>query len=49
MIALGAYAASLNVKGTPGSNVDLLDSNSYVLLAIAGLAMSVVGVATMTF
>jgi hypothetical protein len=42
-IALGAYAASLNVKTTPGTNVDLLDSSSYVPLAIAGLAMSVVG------
>jgi hypothetical protein len=42
-LALGAYAASLNVKTTPGSNVDLLNSGSYVPLAIAGLAMSVVG------
>ena len=42
-IAFGAYAASLNVKTTPGTNVDLLDSSSYVPLAIAGLAMSVVG------
>ena len=42
-IAFGAYSASLNVKGTPGSNVDLLDSNSYTPLAIGGLALSVVG------
>jgi hypothetical protein len=43
VLAFGAYAASLNVKTTAGTNVDLLDSNSYVPLAIAGLAMSVVG------
>jgi hypothetical protein len=42
-IALGAYAASLNVTATPGSNVDVLDSNSYTPLAIAGLATSVTG------
>jgi hypothetical protein len=42
-IAFGAYAASLNVKATSGTNVDLLDSNSYLPLAVAGLAMSVVG------
>ena len=42
-IALGAYSASLNVAATPGSNVDLLDSNSYTPLAIAGLALSVSG------
>ena len=42
-IALGAYSASLNVTATPGTNVDLLDSNSYLPLAIAGLAMSVTG------
>jgi hypothetical protein len=42
-IALGAYAASLNVTATPGTNVDVLDSNSYMPLAIAGLATSVVG------
>jgi hypothetical protein len=43
VIALGAYAASLNVKGTPGTNVDVLNSNSYLPLAIAGLAVSVMG------
>jgi len=44
-IALGAYSASLNVTATPGSNVDVLDSNSnsYTPLAIAGLAISVTG------
>jgi hypothetical protein len=43
VIALGAYIASLNVTGTPGSNVDVLDSNSYTPLAVAGLAISVTG------
>ena len=42
-VALGAYAASLNVTATPGTNVDVLNSNSYVPLAIAGLATSVTG------
>jgi hypothetical protein len=42
-IALGAYIASLNVTATPGANVDVLDSNSYTPLAIAGLAISVTG------
>lgn len=42
-LALGAYSASLNVTATPGSNVDILDSNSYMPLAIAGLAVSVSG------
>jgi hypothetical protein len=42
-IALGAYTASLNVTATPGTNVDVLDSNSYTPLAIAGLATSVTG------
>jgi hypothetical protein len=42
-IAFGAYSASLNVTATPGTNVDLLDSNSYMPLAIAGLAISVTG------
>lgn len=42
-LALGAYSASLNVTATPGSNVDVLDSNSYTPLAIAGLAISVTG------
>jgi hypothetical protein len=43
VLALGAYAASLNVTTTPGSNVDVLNSNSYIPLAIAGLAISVTG------
>jgi len=43
VIALAAYSASLNVTATPGTNVDVLDSNSYIPLAIAGLAMSVCG------
>jgi hypothetical protein len=42
-LALGAYVASLNVSATPGTNVDVLDSNSYTPLAIAGLAISVTG------
>jgi hypothetical protein len=42
-IALGAYSASLNVAATPGTNVDLLDSNSFIALAIAGVAISVTG------
>ena len=42
-IALGAYAASLNVTATPGTNVDVLNSNSYTPLAIAGLATSITG------
>ena len=42
-IALGAYSASLNVTATPGTNVDLLDSNSYIALAIAGVAISFTG------
>ncbi len=43
VLAIGAYAASLNVTSTPGTNVDVLDSNSYLPLAIAGLAISVSG------
>jgi hypothetical protein len=43
VIAFAAYSASLNVAATPGTNVDVLDSNSYTPLAIAGLAMSVTG------
>jgi len=42
-IAFGAYSASLNVTATPGTNVDLLDSNSYLPLAVAGLAITVTG------
>ena len=43
VLALGAYLASLNVSATPGTNVDVLDSNSYAPLAITGLAISVTG------
>ncbi len=43
VIALLAYRASLDVTATLGSNVDVLDSNSYTPLAIAGLAISVSG------
>lgn len=43
VLALGAYFASLNVSATPGTNVDVLDSNSYTPLAIAGLAITVAG------
>jgi hypothetical protein len=43
VIAIGAYSASLNVRATPGTNVDVLNSNSYLPLAIAGLAVSVMG------
>jgi hypothetical protein len=43
VIAFGAYSASQNVKVTPGSNVDILNSNQYLPLAVAGLAISVVG------
>jgi len=42
-LAFGAYIASLNVTSTPGSNVDVLNSNSYLPLAIAGLAIAVAG------
>ena len=42
-LAFGAYIASLNVTSTPGSNVDVLNSNSYLPLAIAGLAIAVTG------
>ena len=42
-IAFVAYSASLNVTATPGTNVDVLDSNSYLALTVAGLAMSVTG------
>jgi hypothetical protein len=43
VIAFAAYSASLNVAATSGTNVDILDSNSYTPLAIAGLAISVCG------
>jgi uncharacterized membrane protein YidH (DUF202 family) len=43
VLALGAYAASLDVAATPGSNVDVLNSSSYETLALVGVATSVVG------
>src|SRR5580658_7844023 len=43
VVAFGGYQASLNVKATPGSNVDLLSSNSYLALAATGIAITVVG------
>jgi hypothetical protein len=43
VVAFAAYEASLNVKATSGSNVDLLRSNSYLPLAVFGLTISVVG------
>jgi hypothetical protein len=43
VLALIAYSAASNVKVTPGSNVDLLNSGEYVPLAIAGLAISIAG------
>lgn len=42
-LSIGAYSAALNVKVTPGSNLDVLDSNAYTPLAISGLTISVVG------
>jgi hypothetical protein len=42
-LALGAYSASLNVTATPGTNVDLLDSNSYLALAITGVGITIAG------
>jgi hypothetical protein len=42
-IAFGAYRAATNVTATPGTNVDVLNSTSYLPLAIAGLATSVTG------
>lgn len=43
VLALGAYAASLNITATPGSNVDVLDAHSYEILALAGIGISLVG------
>jgi hypothetical protein len=44
-IAFAAYRSALNVQATPGSNVDVLDSNAYGPLGMTGLATSVVGAA----
>jgi uncharacterized membrane protein YidH (DUF202 family) len=43
VLAAGGYAASLDVAATPGSNVDVLNSNSHEALALVGVATSVVG------
>ena len=43
LVAFGGYQASLNVKATPGSNVDILSSNSYLALAATGIALTLVG------
>jgi hypothetical protein len=42
-MAVGAYSAAQNVKLTPGSNLDVLNSNAYMPLAVSGLTVSVVG------
>jgi hypothetical protein len=42
-VAFAAYRSALNVQVTPGSNVDVLNSNAYGPLAMTGLAISVVG------
>lgn len=43
VLAAAGYAASLDVAATPGSNVDVLNSNSHQALALVGVATSVVG------
>jgi hypothetical protein len=43
VVAIGAYSAAQNVKVTPGSNLDVLNSNAYMPLSISGLTISVVG------
>jgi hypothetical protein len=43
VLALVAYSAASNVKVTPGTNIDLLNSGEYTPLAIAGLALTVAG------
>jgi hypothetical protein len=44
-IGYAAYRSALNVKVTPGTNVDLLNANAYGPLAMTGIATSVVGAA----
>jgi len=44
-IAFAAYRSALNVQATPGTNVDVLNSNAYGPLGMTGLATSVVGAA----
>ena len=43
VVALVSYRAALNVTATPGSNVDVLDSNAHQVLAVVGLAISICG------
>ena len=43
VLGLGAYVASLDVQATPGTNVDTLTSTSYEILALVGIAISLVG------
>lgn len=43
VLAAAGYAASLEVPATPGSNIDVLSSNSHQALALVGVATSVVG------
>lgn len=43
VVAFAGYLTSLDVTATPGTNVDVLDANSDVVLAITGVAISVVG------
>jgi hypothetical protein len=42
-LAYVAYRGALTVTATPGSNVDLLNSNAYGPLATTGMATSIVG------
>lgn len=43
VLAVVGYSSSLNVTATPGSNIDLLHSNSDQILAVIGLAVAVCG------
>ena len=43
VLGIICYAASLNIASTPGSNVDVLQANSYETLAIVGVGVSVIG------
>jgi hypothetical protein len=42
-LAVGSYLASLNVRATAGSNVDVLNSNSYEILALVGVGAAILG------
>src|ERR1700761_6634363 len=37
------YAASLNIASTPGSNIDVLQADSYLMLAIVGAGVTIIG------